>query len=559
MISNTSVSSEKQVDPEIKLPPLVPRGKYSTYYETSLPDSIVDLTQAIWDKYGPQHLNRNPFCKGRDHELDMLEAYLGSSKAPPNVLLTGPAGCGKSALMSELARRILVGAVQPYLKMRRIFVVEAGNCTPDVFKKLSTCTKGHAIIVIDECHQVFENFSFNPLNLLAQRSVFTSGGDNLKSGLAEAALPVIGITDRPKELNEDAAWIRRFHRLRLEELSYATSVEILKDASLEKQISKKCEKQVTFEKGVLELAVILSMAFLKDEMLPAKVFRVLEPAAYRLCGKNFRQQKVVITTTDLKQYIIERFHKSEQEVEQEIEAIEASLHGTIPPHEPLARYTINLSLLAKRGKLEPAYQREELLKNIAAVMASDEANNVLLLGKSGAGKTRIIEGFVLEVFKGTYKALHGKDILLLKVTDIRDKESFSRFLESARRYRGKFILVIDEVHRLAHKSSVSSPEQLMASMSFNPLQDFKEAWGRGEIPSILLTTPDEATSILDDTALMRRMTPFDVLPFTIKQTHLLLQTVSSNFEKKTFKECPAKNRDNCDKSGSLFIVCLFTQ
>jgi hypothetical protein len=57
-------------------------------------------TRAFLDEYLVSETGRVPFG-GRDRELDRLSAWLRDEQAAPRMLVTAPAGCGKSALLVQ--------------------------------------------------------------------------------------------------------------------------------------------------------------------------------------------------------------------------------------------------------------------------------------------------------------------------------------------------------------------------------------------------------------------------------------------------------------------------
>ena len=64
-----------------------------------------------------------------------------------------------------------------------------------------------------------------------------------------------------------------------------------------------------------------------------------------------------------------------------------------PPEEQgsaLAKYTINLTTLAKDGKLDPVIGRDDEIRRVIQILSRRTKNNPVLLGDPGVGKTAIV-------------------------------------------------------------------------------------------------------------------------------------------------------------------------
>lgn len=68
----------------------------------------------------------------------------------------------------------------------------------------------------------------------------------------------------------------------------------------------------------------------------------------------------------------------------------------IPPEgegkNPLEEFSINLTALAKEGKLDPVIRRDNEVRRLMQVLSRRTKNNLVLLGDPGVGKTAIVEG-----------------------------------------------------------------------------------------------------------------------------------------------------------------------
>jgi len=68
------------------------------------------------------------------------------------------------------------------------------------------------------------------------------------------------------------------------------------------------------------------------------------------------------------------------------------------PGETLEQYGVDLTKLAKEGKLDPVIGRHEEIRRTLQILARRTKNNPVLIGEPGVGKTAIGEPFVRILF-----------------------------------------------------------------------------------------------------------------------------------------------------------------
>jgi ATP-dependent Clp protease ATP-binding subunit ClpB len=61
--------------------------------------------------------------------------------------------------------------------------------------------------------------------------------------------------------------------------------------------------------------------------------------------------------------------------------------AAVPPGESLKKYCIDLTALAKEGKLDPVIGRDEEMRRTIEILSRRTKNNPVLLGEPGVGKT----------------------------------------------------------------------------------------------------------------------------------------------------------------------------
>src|SRR5437870_8863075 len=169
----------------------------------------------------------------------------------------------------------------------------------------------------------------------------------------------------------------------------------------------------------------------------------------------------------------------------------------------LAAHARNLTALAEEGKLDPALGRERETEELLDILGKRRANNPVLVGEAGVGKTAIVEGLALRM-SGNERVLLQLDVSgLVAGTQLRG--SFSERLigikDEIRRAEGRFIVFIDELHMLIGAGAAGEGPQDAAN-------ELKAALARGECPCIGATTHDEFRKhIQGDPALERRFVP----------------------------------------------------
>ncbi len=119
------------------------------------------------------------------------------------------------------------------------------------------------------------------------------------------------------------------------------------------------------------------------------------------------------------------------------------------------RYGRDLTDAARRGQLDPVIGRDEELTRLIQILGRKTKNNPVLIGKSGVGKTAIVEGLALRIADGAVPpGLQGKRVVSLDLASMlagaRIRGEFEERLKSALALlavsKGEFLLLIDELH-----------------------------------------------------------------------------------------------------------------
>ncbi len=175
----------------------------------------------------------------------------------------------------------------------------------------------------------------------------------------------------------------------------------------------------------------------------------------------------------------------------------------------LERFTIDLTELARQGKLDPVIGREKEIAQVIEVLGRKQKNNPVLVGPAGTGKTAIVEGLAQRIVKGDVPDfLKNKKILQLDIgallagTKYRgEMEERTKQLLEELKNRDDIILFIDELHTIVGAGRAEGAPMDLSNM-------LKPLLARGEIKVIGATTPEEYRKYIEkDPALERRFQP----------------------------------------------------
>mgnify|MGYP005943001755 FL=1 len=212
----------------------------------------------------------------RDKEIErVLEILCRRTKNNP--ILIGNAGVGKTAIVEELAKRIVTNEVPDYLKNKKIISLDMATTVAGTkyrgefeerMKKIlnEIETNDDIILFIDEIHTLIGAGG-------AEGAIDAS--NILKPALARGHLRCIGATtveEYKKFIEKDKALERRFQKVNIEEPSYEKTLEILTKL---KPIYEKFHK-VILQPELLDDIVKLSAKYIYDRSEPDKSIDIMD-------------------------------------------------------------------------------------------------------------------------------------------------------------------------------------------------------------------------------------------------------------------------------------------
>ena len=214
----------------------------------------------------------------------------------------------------------------------------------------------------------------------------------------------------------------------------------------------------------------------------------------------------------------------------------ANMRGAAAPQEDtgsaLKRYGINLTEIARAGKLDPVIGRDSEIRRVSQVLTRRTKNNPVLIGEPGVGKTAVVEGLAQRIVAGDVAdSLKDKQLVSLDLAALvagakyrgEFEERLKAVLKEINDSDGRIITFIDELHTLmgagGGEGSVAAANML------------KPMLARGELRMIGATTLNEYREYIEkDAALERRFQQVFVGEPSVEDTVAILRGLKERYE-----------------------------
>lgn len=190
----------------------------------------------------------------------------------------------------------------------------------------------------------------------------------------------------------------------------------------------------------------------------------------------------------------------------------------------------NLTAAARRKELDPVIGREGEIEQALDVLAKRHANNPLILGAAGVGKTSIVKGLAQRIVnQNDGRSLDERVVVEIAVSELIAgtgvRGALSQRLSALRKEvaaaEGRVVVFFDEVHLL-----------FGADLKDEVGSELKLALARGELPCIGATTFDDYKKTIEpDAALARRFSIVEVSELSREEAYLVLDSVKKRYER----------------------------
>ncbi len=198
----------------------------------------------------------------------------------------------------------------------------------------------------------------------------------------------------------------------------------------------------------------------------------------------------------------------------------------------LEQYGVNLTEIARQGKLDPVIGRDAEIRRVSQVLTRRTKNNPVLIGEPGVGKTAVVEGLAQRIVAGDVAdSLKGKQLISLDLSALvagamyrgQFEERLKAVLKEINDSDGQIITFVDELHTLM--GAGGGEGSVAASNMLKPML------ARGELRLIGATTLNEYREYIEkDAALERRFQQVFVGEPSVEDTVAILRGLKGRYE-----------------------------
>jgi len=196
------------------------------------------------------------------------------------------------------------------------------------------------------------------------------------------------------------------------------------------------------------------------------------------------------------------------------------------------KYGIDLTALAREGKIDPVIGREEEIRRIIQILSRRTKNNPVLIGEPGTGKTTVVEGLAKRIVEGDVpENIKNKRLLALDLSAMvagamyrgQFEERLKNFIKQVVESDGEIIVFIDELHLIVGSGNVEG--QMDVSNMIKP------ELARGRMKVVGATTLNEYQKYIEkDAALERRFQQVYIAEPNVEDTITILRGIKDKYE-----------------------------
>jgi type VI secretion system protein VasG len=199
----------------------------------------------------------------------------------------------------------------------------------------------------------------------------------------------------------------------------------------------------------------------------------------------------------------------------------------------LARFTVNFTEQAKKGKIDPIFGRDDEIRMVIDILSRRRKNNPIMVGEAGVGKTAVVEGLALRIAQGQVPdilknvEIRGLDMGLMAAgAGVRGEfeNRLKGVIKEVKTSTTPIILFIDETHTI-----IGAGGEAGQNDAANLL---KPEMARGELKIMGATTLTEFRKYFEkDPAMARRFQMVKIEEPDAETAAIMLRGLRENYEK----------------------------
>ncbi|KAH7349915.1 ATPase [Plectosphaerella cucumerina] len=214
--------------------------------------------------------------------------------------------------------------------------------------------------------------------------------------------------------------------------------------------------------------------------------------------------------------------------------VDSKSADTEEEHENLAKFTIDMTAMARDKNMDPVIGREEEIRRVIRILSRRTKNNPVLIGEPGVGKTTVIEGLAQRIVnRDVPDNLKACKLLSLDVGALvagskyrgEFEERMKGVLKEIEEAKEMIVLFVDEIHLLMGAGSSGEGGMDAANL-------LKPMLARGQLHCIGATTLAEYRKYVEkDAAFERRFQQVLVKEPTITETISILRGLKERYDR----------------------------